>query len=308
MTPADYLTRAGAAFLAPVHPGPAPIQLPNPTAAQITETNRQYTADLAEHSLFRTVEMELKKQILACVPALYLNVLADRMMGFADVSCVTMVEHLRSKYDIITADDLEANCTRLSEPWNPDSSIESLWLRIREIQDYAVSGHEEITNATAICLTLVVIENTGVYIVATGQWRQKPYIEWTMPSFQIHFEQAATERTRQLTAQTAGFYGAHAANANVPPPPPRNANTNSHDPALFAMTCGMCVMYYCWSHGLSSKQEHTSLTCRNKKDGHMDNATLANCMGGSRMITDSQRTTPCPPRPSQAPTPANARS
>ena len=38
---------------------------------------------------------------------------------------------------------------------------------------------------------------------------------------------------------------------------------------------------YCWSHGLSDNTSYTGATCKNKKDGHVDEATWKNKMGGS---------------------------
>jgi hypothetical protein len=38
---------------------------------------------------------------------------------------------------------------------------------------------------------------------------------------------------------------------------------------------------YCWSHGITSNLRHTSRTCKRKKQGHKDNATLNDKMGGN---------------------------
>ena len=38
---------------------------------------------------------------------------------------------------------------------------------------------------------------------------------------------------------------------------------------------------YCWSHGITKNRRHNSKTCRRKKEGHQDDATLNNRMGGS---------------------------
>ena len=38
---------------------------------------------------------------------------------------------------------------------------------------------------------------------------------------------------------------------------------------------------YCWSHGRTRTDKHTSANCLRKKEGHQDNATLHNRMGGS---------------------------
>ena len=172
MPAADYLARSGQVFILPVHPGPAPVHAPNATNAQITETNRQYAADLTEHSLYRTVNEELKKQILAAIPVLYLALLSDDEMGFADVTCAAMLTHLRTTYGTISQAELEANRMRLTADWSVDDPIEDLWLRIREIQRFALAGHEEIPDATAVRLTLEVLEKTGVFLTATDRWRE----------------------------------------------------------------------------------------------------------------------------------------
>ena len=41
---------------------------------------------------------------------------------------------------------------------------------------------------------------------------------------------------------------------------------------------------YCWSHGFMQNADHTSLTCRNKKEGHKDEATATNKMGGKEHV------------------------
>jgi hypothetical protein len=48
---------------------------------------------------------------------------------------------------------------------------------------------------------------------------------------------------------------------------------------------------YCWSHGITSNLAHTSCTCNRKKEGHKDDATLNNKMGGST-VRLRPRTTP----------------
>ena len=40
-------------------------------------------------------------------------------------------------------------------------------------------------------------------------------------------------------------------------------------------------IFYCWSHGVTNGEHHTSSNCSNKKQGHQDNATILNRMGGS---------------------------
>lgn len=104
--------------------GDHPIHLQGATQAQITETNKQYAADLVEHTRFTTVGQELMKQILIAVAKTYLSILSDADLGFADVSCATMLAHLKNTYGKITPEELELNRSTLSAIWNPDDPME----------------------------------------------------------------------------------------------------------------------------------------------------------------------------------------
>ena len=46
---------------------------------------------------------------------------------------------------------------------------------------------------------------------------------------------------------------------------------------------------YCWSHGVTHNLKHHSGSCRRKKEGHKDAATLSNRMGGSNEICKPAR-------------------
>jgi hypothetical protein len=52
-----------------------------------------------------------------------------------------------------------------------------------------------------------------------------------------------------------------------------------------------CPIYYCWTHGLNHNPKHTGMTCTRRDDGHKEEATLDNRMGGSARITFGDRNT-----------------
>jgi hypothetical protein len=282
-----YLVRTnGIPFEPPIHPGAMPIHGEQPTGNQITETNRAYAQALAEHKLFATVSGELKKQVLLAVDVSFLTILEDPIMGFADIAVIDMLDHLNDEYGQITNEELEKNRTELSNPWNPDLAIEGLWVRIQEVQRYAITAGETISDATAIRLTLPVLEATGVFSHATEQWREKDEEGLTLDAFKTHFKKANKERIRKLTAQSAGYHGAHSANAAI-----ANA-TAAAATAAAVIAAGNSAgriagqqWYYCWSHGMNQSCGHDSPGCNHKKDGHKDDATLEDTMGGSRRFT-----------------------
>jgi hypothetical protein len=286
MPDAAYLARTTVPFAPPVHPGVAPVHAAGATGPAITETNRQYAADLNEHTRYLTVGEELKKQVLTAVATRYLSILEDAEFGYADVGANAMLAHLQETYGAVTNEEIEANRSQLSADWNPDEPMEDLWLRLHECQRYAMAAGEAIPDAAAIRLTLAVLEKTGVFITACEKWRDRPDAEWTLVNLKAHFKKADQERIRVLTARGAGYHGAHAAVESPTPlvPVTAAAAIAVTPPARPVRVNGPVQMYYCWTHGLGKNRAHTSMTCDHKDPGHQDEATAANMMGGCNLI------------------------
>ena len=62
-----------------------------------------------------------------------------------------------------------------------------------------------------------------------------------------------------------------------------NTNNSYKNPSSYGWN-------YYWLHGKLRNKKHTSATCRNKKEGHKDDATLEKQMGGE----SSSGITPAP--------------
>ena len=301
---ADYIARAGIAFIVPVHPGPPPP--PVGTAAGIAVAIRQYTDALADVSLYNNLSAALTAQILTAVNASFLSALEDPDFGFSDVTPHAMLTHLRAEYGTLTPEELEKNRAALSEPWNFDDPIEDLWAKIANIQRIATFGNVPIADITIITLTLAMIEKTGLLATTTEKFRLRPFDEWTVALFRSEFQLGNKERIRRLTAGDAGFHGAHNVIGTTPPP---TATTTAvaaaaitpipvaPPPAARHVTVEGGKMFYCWTHGLSPHRNHTPITCLHKAEGHQDNATAFRMKGGNNTISSG--------RPRQLPTAGN---
>ena len=99
-------------------------------AVNIANRMKTYRQSLARATTQNQVESDLKAQMLVAVALEYLNALEDETLGFANVTAREIYAHLMNNYGVVKAKDIEANRTRLSEPWTPDHTIESLWKRI----------------------------------------------------------------------------------------------------------------------------------------------------------------------------------
>jgi hypothetical protein len=277
----------------------------------ITETNRQFAHDLAEFSNHNATIEGLKQQILQAIAERYLNILEDDEFGYADVTPIQMLTHIQDTYGQVTNEARETNRNMLSAIWNVDGPIKDVWICIQEAQRFATSiGPDEvISDNAAIGLTLAMFEQTGVFGSVTKKWRDKAEEEWTMEVFQAHFNKGNKERICKLTAKAAGYHGANAAinnssdtvttltaSTNLSTGTPdetayaatNNIQTNSQGanelPGNIQVNDSPTMMYYCWSHGLGTNQTHTSFKCTRKTQGHQDNATADNMMGGNNRI------------------------
>jgi hypothetical protein len=82
------------------------------------------------------VQQALKKQIINVFEPMYLKVLNDYMVGFANISARDMLDHLFTTYVNITAVDLENNFEHMRRAWDPQQPVESLFKKIQDCADY----------------------------------------------------------------------------------------------------------------------------------------------------------------------------
>jgi len=289
MPEADYQARGGvaAAYTTPNHPGNPP-NVAGLTSPQVHARLMTYNHRINVYDVHITVRNDLRRMILEAVDEQYLKPLEDANMGYADVAPATMLSHLFTNYGTITQDDIEANRKKLSDTWNPETPIEDIWVRITQVRAFATATGENIPEAAAVRLTLAVFESTGVLTNGIDKWRDKALADQTLANFVTHFTRENKERLRKLTAQTAGYQGANAATQPTPAGPTPTPTPPTQDQGGVRLNNNV-TMYYCWTHGLGKNRNHTSCNCNNKGEGHKDEATADNMMGGCDRIMSGRR-------------------
>jgi hypothetical protein len=276
MSDADYaaLPIPPPPFVPPVHPGAHPGQIPNATVHQITEANRAHLAAAARAESYNSLVTFLLQLLLAAVEPLFFAQLMHRITGFANVTLLGAMTHLRTTYGVITGAMLEDNLTELHKEFVPCVTMESLWQRVNDCQAFVVEI-DPISELAAVQAMLKVLKKTGVYPKSLADWTKEhpDPATWTMLLFRPFFNLANDARLTAMTTGAAG-YSANAAGA----PPPAAGVAPGH------VLTGTTRMYYCWSHGLGINENHTSATCSNQKPGHQVTATAAKMMGGCNTI------------------------
>jgi hypothetical protein len=125
---------AAYAIVAPAHPwknsespGRAPTEIEGGTASQLSAERHRWEEAVTTFRNRATVEQSLKKQIITVFEPIYLEILNNDMVGFANTSAREMLEHLFLSYGSITAVDLERNFENMRKAWDPQQPVETFF-------------------------------------------------------------------------------------------------------------------------------------------------------------------------------------
>jgi hypothetical protein len=93
-------------WVTPNAPGRAPSAIDG-TAAQISAARHLWEEDVHTYRTYTSIQHALKKQIISVFEPMFLDILNDNMVGYANISSRDMLDRLFETYGNITAVDLE---------------------------------------------------------------------------------------------------------------------------------------------------------------------------------------------------------
>lgn len=314
VTPERYLE------LVPLEPFHVPRAPPNepmiPEGAQgaeIAELVRRNHMRLRDFQVYHDTDKALVRAIIAATPGTYIATLSHPELGFAQVTTLQLLTHLHATYGTITAADRDNYHARMRAPWSPPTPIETLFHQLEDGQRLAALAEEPIANSQLVRLGQSLILKTGLFPDGCRDWRLKPDADQTWAEFKVHFARHDRDRIETTTSASAGYAGAvqplttptsdgtalsAAAHPFAGAVFPSGAellalltelakHTKAQPIAPSATRTPTTTRGYCWTHGSTTNNTHTSATCKNKAPGHVDTATWRNQCGGN-----SQRYTP----------------
>jgi hypothetical protein len=126
-------------WVTPPDPGRAPA-VTDGTASRISAARHLWEEDVQTYRTCTSVQQALKKQIISVFEPMYLDILNDNMVGYANISARYMLDHLFETYGNITAVDLEINFEHMRRAWDPQQPVESLFKQIQYCADYSEAG------------------------------------------------------------------------------------------------------------------------------------------------------------------------
>jgi hypothetical protein len=145
---------------------------------------------------------------------MYLDILNDNIVGYANISARDMLDHLFETYGNINAVDLEINFEHMRQAWDPQQPVESLFKKIQDCADYSEAGGVFIGHRQQINVGYAKIFAMGHFMSACRRWNEKHAIEKTWTQFKSHFA-AAHRQHKKMKGESAATAGYHSANAAV---------------------------------------------------------------------------------------------
>jgi hypothetical protein len=200
-------------WISPQAPGRAPANTDR-TAAQIRAARHIWEEDVQTYRTCTSMQQALKKQISRVFEPMYLDILNDNMVGYANISARDMLDHLFETYENITAVDLEINFEHMRRAWDPQQPVESLFKQIQDCANYSEVGGVFIGHPQQINVGYAKIFATGHFMSACCRWNEKHTIEKTWTQFKSHVA-AAHRQHKQMQGESAATAGYHSANAAV---------------------------------------------------------------------------------------------
>jgi hypothetical protein len=199
-----------ALWVTPNAPGRAPATTDG-TAAQTSAARHIWEEDVQTYRTYTSVQQALKKQIISVFEPMYLDILNENMMGYANISARDMLDHLFETYGNIIAVDLEINFEHTSRAWDPQQPVETLFKQIQDCADYSEAGGFLIGPSQQINVGYAKIFATGHFMSACRRWNEKPSAEKTWTHFKSHFA-AAHRQHKQMQGESAATARYHSAN------------------------------------------------------------------------------------------------
>ena len=211
--PAEFILLPGyVPFVKPINPGQNPPVPPGATAEQIWIIVLAHANNLWDFQIYRATDNALKQQLLAAVPLVVLQILQHPQLGFALVTMMTLLTHLRSVFGNIAPADIIADNNAMTSTivWQPTMPIQNIWTTIKDMPDFAMAGGAPISEVLMVQVAYNNLKACGLFLEGCREWRKRLPTQNTYAELICFFEREDLDRN-PVTASAFGFHGVMAA-------------------------------------------------------------------------------------------------
>jgi hypothetical protein len=134
---------------------------------------------------------------------MYIEILNDDLVGFANTMSRDMLDHLFLSYGSITSLGIEQNFENMRKAWDPQQPVETLFKQIQDCVDFAEADGVAIGAAHKLSSAYSKIFKSGKFNSACRRGDEKLEADKTWNNFKIHFA-AAYQQHRPMQGETVG--------------------------------------------------------------------------------------------------------
>ena len=114
-------------------------------------------------ALFRkytTIERVFKYKIVTEVEPVLISPLVDHLIGFGQVTALTMLQHMFSSYRAIDRIDLQENAVKMMGPYKPTEPLDRLIEKSEKRREFLQAGGQTISDALMMSRGITLLVET----------------------------------------------------------------------------------------------------------------------------------------------------
>ena len=163
IAPAIYNTQSNIAFIPPANTDPYHVANQDLTAAQISDTRRQYDVNLALYTEYDMTDKALKYLRIAAVDKTYIQYLQDTYIGYANITTKEMLAHHYLAYAKNLYGDIDYNDKPMRANYNVNQTMEVLIEQIDDAVDIADASKNSYLEEQVVTAAYNPLFKTGMF-------------------------------------------------------------------------------------------------------------------------------------------------
>ena len=188
------------------------------------------TEKFQQNLKYTAVNEAFKNQIVTTVEPVFLPPRMDQLIGFGQVSTLTVIQQLFSRYGVIDKIDLKEHSMRMMGPYDPAEPLSRLIEKLEKGREFARSVWQTISDAMMVSEGITLLVQTTVFNDNIREWRRRNTNQKTWAHNKLFFRQSRREHRRSVTTSGKGRYTAAVQNIyGVPPLPPEKHHEAIND-------------------------------------------------------------------------------
>ncbi len=110
------------------------------------------------------MQLELQKQLVNAIPAVYLWAIKNKNTGFSQQSVRDILTYLFRCYGKINTLEIQANGQHFLTPWDPSMPFELLIAQIEDCAEFVEAAKQLYSPAQILGTAYALVERTGLFL------------------------------------------------------------------------------------------------------------------------------------------------